>query len=155
MKDITKIVGVKFNNPDGESRQEILKSFGENTYLTVNLLKETWLNPETNIPELAIACVERNSKKKLGYIARAEVSPELLKLRQLTGLISFCKDTYYCELAIQQLPDKEMYESMKKICADRNLPMPAYDIRAYIQFSENLNGKPVLPETYDDNDYPF
>ncbi|GHU58484.1 hypothetical protein AGMMS49975_25120 [Clostridia bacterium] len=137
-KEILKVAGVTFRNSDGEPRQNILKNFGEDSYLTINLRKETYFNPETNMPELAIACIEKNTKKQIGYIHRSDIDPEILKLRQLTGLVGLYEDVYYCELARQQAPDSEMYNSIKKICEAKCLQIPAYDVRAYIQFSEQL-----------------
>jgi hypothetical protein len=137
MKETLKTAGVTFANPDGESRQEILKSFGDGTFITVNLIKQTYFNPQTKIPELAIACFEKNTKKQIGYIPKADIEPEIIKMRQLTGYVSVFNDTYYCVLTKQQEPDTKMYSDMKQFCENIHLKPPAYDTRAYIQFIDN------------------
>jgi hypothetical protein len=142
VKDAIKTAGVTFNNPDGESRQEILKSLGADTYITVNLIKQSFFNEQTQMPELAIACIEKNTKKQIGFIPRTDIEPEILKIRQLTGLVSVYQNTFFCVLTAQQTPDTEMYEDMKKTSETRGIPMPAYDTRAYIQFIDALEETP-------------
>jgi hypothetical protein len=134
MQDTFNIAGVSFNNTDGTSRQEALKSFGDGCFVTINLLKEPFFNQDTQTTELAIACVEKTTKKRLGFIPRAHILPEIMNERQMTGLVRFYEPegTWYCELARVQQPDSKMYADMKIYCETNGLPMPAYDIRAYI-----------------------
>jgi hypothetical protein len=140
MKDIIKVAGVTFTNQDGISRQSILREFGENCFITVNLIKQSFFNEDTRQSELAIACIEKNTKKQIGFIPREDITSDIMNIRQMTGHVGCYapSDTYYCELSQVQAPPTEMYADMKTVCEKRKLTMPAYDVRAFIQFTDRL-----------------
>jgi hypothetical protein len=90
--------------------------------------------------ESAIACVEKTTKKRLGVIPRTHLFSEIANVRQLTGIVRYCKpdDTWYCELSQVQQPDSEIYADMKRYCEIHKIPMPAYDVRAYSAFLKTV-----------------
>jgi hypothetical protein len=102
----------------------------------VNLIKQSYINPKTGKTELAIACVERNSKKQIGFIPKSDIEPDILKIRQLTGLVKLheASGTFHCELTSVQAPSSEEYKSVKALAEAKKMIMPAYDIRAFAQF---------------------
>ena len=140
MENAMTVAGVTFANPDGTQRQDILKHFGNECFITVNLIKQTFSNAKTGENEPAIACIEKVTKQQLGFISRNDLNrPEVTNVRQLTGQVRCFQNennqtTFYCEIAPVQAPDSEMYANMKKLCAANNLTLPAYDVRAYEQF---------------------
>ena len=124
------IAGVTFKNEDGESRQEILKNIF-NSYsniITIRLQHVTYYR--NGIGEPAIKCVEKSTKKMIGWLPKDMVK-NYKNVRELTGLIKVFNNKYIVELYNQEPPTHAQYEMVKSICSKNNIPAPAYDRHAY------------------------
>jgi len=127
MSNMIKMAGVKFNNDDGESRQEILSNlFNINLggIITVDLIETEFEG------EYAIKCVEHNSRKVIGWIPKTELKNEILS-SQMTGFIRRTSYGHNVQLSVIKKPTSAQYHYAKALCGRNKKPMPAYDARAY------------------------
>ena len=131
MKTFLKIAGVQFDNEDGESRQEILKTLKKNTcgIITVDLVETTYEG------EYAIKCLDHNSRKIIGWIPKTELKNEILS-SQMTGFIRVGSYGASVQLAVIKRPTQAQYHAVKIICSRARKSMPAYDTRAYAYIFE-------------------
>lgn len=133
-----KIAGVTFNNDEkdgGESRQAILSTLPQ--FITVNLMRTIYHNPQTNIDEPAIKCFDKKSGKCIGWIARTNIDA-LWNTSSMTGAITCYKNTFGCTLSESVPPTAKQYAVVKKQCQKNNIAMPAYDKRAYSALLTNI-----------------
>lgn len=130
MDDHIKVAGVTFDNPDGESRQTILRKLGFGYRYAI--LKQTTFDGER-------AVEVRISGKLIGYVPKTQLGNPLSHEEELTALVSCYskgdgKDKYYVTLSAREVPTSKEYAYMKKCCLAAKKPMPAYDKRAYAQY---------------------
>lgn len=125
MKNSIKIAGVTFANPDGENRQDILKSLGLG-WKTARL-KQTTFEGERAV-EIRI------SGKLVGYVPKNQLSNPLSYENELTVFIGICNHKYYGIATPRETPSSAEYALMKKLCIKAGIAMPAYDKRAYAQY---------------------
>ena len=125
MKDSIKVAGVTFSNPDGENRQDILKTLGLG-WKTARLKQTTFEN------ERAVEI--RVSGKLIGYVPKNQLTNPLSYETELTVFIGICKHKYYAIAMPRETPSGAEYALMKKLCMKAKIAMPAYDKRAYAQY---------------------
>lgn len=121
-----RVAGVTFRNEGtqgGRSRQEILKELPE--IITVDLKKTTYDG------QPAVMVLEHRTKQQIGWLPKNTVK-DADKRRQVTGFIHTDKrGRRSVELSDQQAPSTEVYRYAKKLCQEKGIEMPAYDMRAY------------------------
>lgn len=140
MKTMVRVAGVTFNNDNGVSRQNIIRSLqGEHGIITCDLIETVYHNPETGEDEKAIEVREHVSKQMLGYIPRKELDNENLD-NQMTGFIRFYKGTWSVQLDTIKRPSPKQYAYVKSLCTKYRKAMPAYDVRAYAYMFEMVRG---------------
>lgn len=123
-----KVVGVTFNNEDGESRQEILRALRKSNRRIVDLdLIYTEFEGEP-----AIKVRERSTKKIIGWMPRTEVVEIMkAKIKHTIGFITKYEETECVKITKPEFPTNVEYHRMKAMCAKKGVEMPAYDKRAY------------------------
>lgn len=119
------VAGVTFDNPDGESRQAILKSFGFGFRYAI--LKQTVFDNERAV-EVWI------DSKMVGYVPRKELdnplSCESLLIAQIGRYEE--EDIYWVSLSPAQLPTKQEFAEMTTFCTANHIALPVVqDKRAY------------------------
>lgn len=130
----TKIAGVTFRNEaedGGISRQVILGQLYETAprhMITVDL-KETTFEGER-----AIKCMEHKTKQCIGWIPKVNI-PSVIN-KQMTGFINKSARGFSVILDEQKKPTSKQYQMIKHICEKTGKPMPAYDVRAYVDLFE-------------------
>ena len=140
--DKSKIVGVTFDNDaidGGENRQTILKSFLKNNIHIISLdLIYTTYNGEK-----AIKVREKTTKQIVGWIPRSKVDDIMSKkIKHTVGFISTMIDKGEIIACLKidkpKRPTNVEYHRMKKMCENRHIAMPAYDIRAYKDYEKKV-----------------
>lgn len=132
MKDTIRVAGVTFNNPDGTSRQELIRNLG--TGWKTAKLRQTEYEGER-------AVEVRISGHLVGYIPKTQLGNPMSEQSELTALIEYYpgKKTndsgkWHITLSERIVPTAKEYAYMKKLCINAKLPMPAYDRRAYSSY---------------------
>ena len=150
------VAGVTFTNPDGESRQDIIKNI-INTHTTHNyysghgnLVVTTYHNPETGVDEPAIEVWMEG--KLLGYVPKAKI-PEVSKhQRTQSGTViiqlSFIRqyDTYSAKIFTpnRNTPTKKMEYAVEQILKKHpSLDPPEKTFDAYRKFLNDHKGGQV------------
>ena len=147
------VAGVTFNNPDGESRQDIIKNIIEkhtthNYYSGAGkLVATTYHNPETAFNEPAIEVWMED--KLIGYIPKLKI-PEVSKhQRTQSGTViiqlSFVKqhNTYSAKVFTpnKSAPTKKMEYAVNQILKkDPSLEKPEKTFDAYRKFLNDHKG---------------
>lgn len=122
-----RLAGVTFDNGDGSSRQELLATMSKRvgSYAIVDII-ETMFEGER-----AVQILDRNSKRCIGWIPKAELADNPAFPATATVHIQLYKGTYYAEISETRIPSTKQYYAVKNICRNAGIPMPAYDARAY------------------------
>lgn len=138
-KSSTTVAGVTFANPDGESRQEIIKQILNKQIFHTAILKETTFENERAV-EVWI------ENKQIGYIPRKELSNAISYFRELTAFLMYSKehDTYHVTL-YAPLPCSDYEQKrMRNICSQLKTSQPINDQRAYNLFYYQHNIDPFV-----------
>ena len=147
------VAGVTFDNPDGESRQEIIKNIikkhtDRNYYSGQGRLKlTTWVNHETGFDEPAIEVWMED--KLIGYIPKLKIEEVAKHQRTQSGSViiqlSYVRqyDTYSAKVFTpnKSKPTKKMEYAVNKILAKRpELDKPEETFDAYRAFLTRYHG---------------
>lgn len=128
MDNYIKIAGVTFENPDGESRQKILKDFGFGYRYAI--LKQTTFENERAV-EVWV------DSKLIGYVPRTQLSNPLSYEELMLVQIMYFeeKDIYCAEISPIQHPDEQDIAKITTFCSERCLDIPYIaDKRVYGMF---------------------
>lgn len=132
MKNTIKVAGVTFANPDGRNRQAIIRNLGLG-WKTVKLKQVTFENERA----VEVYC----GKQLIGYIPKAQLGNPLSYEKELTAIIEYYPGKHvddigkwHVTLSARETPSAKEYAYMRKLCRAANLPMPAYDRRAYASY---------------------
>lgn len=132
----TKITGVTFNNEDGESRQEILKSLPR--YVELKLVKTTYNG------QFAVKVIELKTNKLIGWIPKSNLDSDIVNCQRLTGIVEKTKDTYHVTARRQDVPSGSQYRLISMLCRKFNLEKPVYDKITYGKFLADVRKKGLI-----------
>jgi len=124
MNNCIKVAGVTFNNPDGESRQTILRNLGFGYHYAI--LKQTTYDGERAVEVWS-------DSKFIGYVPKTQLTSPLSYENLLLVQILYYeeKNIYYAELSELQQPSEAEIAQMKLFCQTNKLAMPPMDRRAF------------------------
>lgn len=124
MDDYIKVAGVTFDNPDGESRQTILRKLGFGYRYAI--LKQTTYDGERAVEVWT-------DSKFIGYVPKAQLDNALSYASILLVQILYYeeKNIFCAELSELQTPSDAEIAQMKLFCRNNKLAMPPMDKRAF------------------------
>lgn len=124
MDDYIKVAGVTFDNPDGESRQTILRKLGFGYRYAI--LKQTTYDGERAVEVWT-------DSKFIGYVPKAQLDNALSYASILLVQILYYeeKNIFCAELSELQTPSDAEIEQMKLFCRNNKLAIPPMDKRAF------------------------
>lgn len=129
MKNTIKVAGVTFSNDNGVNRQKIIAVLGAG-WKTAKL-KQMMFNGER-------AVEVRIDGLLVGYVPKTQLKNPMSNERELTAFIECYNkkgvNKWYVTLSERETPSGKEYAYMKKLCYQANIPMPAYDRRAYAAY---------------------
>ncbi len=117
------VAGVTFENPNGESRQELLAYLPK--HIAVNLVHTTFTR-NNGQKEPAIEIWEKSSGKQIGFIPKDRIR-QMQNVHELIGTIAKNKNTWNCTLRMPEKPSGKLYHAVKNLCQQQNLKLPPYD----------------------------
>lgn len=132
MDNYIKVAGVTFENPDGESRQKILKGFGFGFRYAI--LKQTTFENERAV-EIWV------DSKLIGYVPRTQLdNPLSYRDIMLVQILYYEEKGIYCaEISELQPPSDAEIRRMVVLCKRCGIVPPPEDVRAYRYFNEMFN----------------
>lgn len=124
MDNHIKVAGVTFDNPDGESRQTILRKLGFGYRYAI--LKQTTYDGERAVEVWT-------DSKFIGYVPKSQLDNELSYASILLVQILYYeeKNIFCAELSELQTPSDAEIVQMKLFCRDNKLTMPPMDKRTF------------------------
>jgi len=134
-----KVVGVQFDNADGENRQSILKEIYKNNKYCGRIIGAT-LKHVLFDGEPAIQIIEDESKKCIGWIPKEDVERFSHSKKAIIEIRKF-SDSYYVRLRKMKIPSQGIYVAVKINTKRTGAKMPVYDEGAYTKVLSLVKNK--------------